>query len=30
MTGAGRMFAVFLTTAGIILGVATGLQLTLP
>ena len=29
VTGAGRMFAVFLTTAGIILGVATGLQLTL-
>ena len=24
VTGAGRMFAVFLTTAGIILGVATG------
>jgi uncharacterized membrane protein YjjP (DUF1212 family) len=29
VTGAGRMFAVFLTTAGIILGVATGLSLTL-
>lgn len=29
VTGSGRMFAVFLTTAGIILGVATGLQLTL-
>ena len=29
VTGAGRMFAVFLTTAGIILGVATGLSMTL-
>ena len=29
VTGAGRMFGVFLTTAGIILGVATGLSLTL-
>jgi uncharacterized membrane protein YjjP (DUF1212 family) len=29
VTGAGRMFAVFLTTAGIILGVATGLSATL-
>jgi uncharacterized membrane protein YjjP (DUF1212 family) len=29
VTGAGRMFAVFLTTAGIILGVASGLSLTL-
>jgi uncharacterized membrane protein YjjP (DUF1212 family)/uncharacterized membrane protein YjjB (DUF3815 family) len=29
VTGAGRMFAVFLTTAGIILGVATGLSVTL-
>jgi uncharacterized membrane protein YjjP (DUF1212 family) len=28
VTGAGRMFAVFLTTAGIILGVATGLAVT--
>ncbi len=29
VTGAGRMFGVFLTTAGIILGVATGLSVTL-
>jgi uncharacterized membrane protein YjjP (DUF1212 family) len=29
VTGAGRMFAVFLTTAGIILGVAAGLSVTL-
>jgi uncharacterized membrane protein YjjB (DUF3815 family) len=29
VTGAGRMFAVFLTTAGIIIGVAAGLSVTL-